>query len=411
MTATAWLSVIGLGERGQEDLTTQAKNCLDNAELLVGGHRHLSLIQPDNRPHLLWRTSLDETCQEIAQWRGKQVCILATNDPFCYGIGKVLRRHFSLEEMTIFPAPSAFSLACARLGWSLEEIDTLSLHGRPISLLYPVLQPNNHVLLLTENRHTPQAVARLLCLCGFGASQMIVLEHLGGLKERRQTGIARTWNIQDHNIADLHVLALVCLPDETYTTPLPCIPGLPDHVFSHDGNLTKREVRAVTLAMLAPSPGHLLWDIGAGCGSISVEWVRSNPRCRAVAVERQRSRLALIESNRERLGCPYIEILHGTAPQCLTDLKPPNAIFIGGGLTDTQNSKALLQTCWSALLPHGRMVINAVTVQAEHCLVEWFERHGGTLTRLQTTRATPLGIHTAWKPLRPVTQYTNIKHP
>jgi len=306
--------------------------------------------------------------------------------------------------MTIVPAPSAFSLACARLGWSLTDVVTLSLCGRDPALLNAVLYPGARLLVLSADRFTPATVAELLSQNGFGNSQITVLERMGGIYERITAGVASGWTATD--LADLNTIAITCIPSSTPSLH-PCTrsPGLPDTAYQHDGQLTKREIRAVTLTALAPLPGQLLWDVGAGCGSIGIEWMRSDLRCRAIAIEQHPTRLQYIADNAAALGTPYLKIVAGVAPDALEGLPNPDAIFIGGGLTTPD----LLETCWQALRLGGRLVANAVTVESEQMLFQWQRELGGELTRMAIGRAEPVGKFLGWKAMAPVTQWTVVK--
>ncbi len=295
---------------------------------------------------------------EIVGLRGTPVCVLATGDPMFFGIGVTLAKRVSVDEMTILPAPSAFSLACARLGWPLAEVETLTLHGRPLALINGYIQPGARLLILSNDGATPCQVAGVLRERGYGESRLSVFEHMGGDKERCIEATAADW-AQDR-VADLNTLAVACIADPG-AAHLPRVPGLPDDAFAHDGQLTKREVRAATLAALAPAPGQLLWDVGAGCGSIAIEWLRAAPNARAIAIERDAARRALIEANAATLGVPRLEIVAGVAPAALGGLAAPDAVFIGGGVADA----ALVEACWRALRLGGRLVANVVTVEGE----------------------------------------------
>jgi precorrin-6Y C5,15-methyltransferase (decarboxylating) len=321
----------------------------------------------------------------------------------CFGIGVTLTRRIPLEEMTIIPAPSAFSLACARLGWSLTDVEMLSLCGRDPALLNAFLYPNARWLILSAGKQTPATVAQMLAEKGYSQSEILVLEHLGGNSERIIKGIAATsWNATD--IADLNAIAVTCIADSD-TISLSRLPGLPDRVYHHDGQLTKKEVRAITLAALAPLPGQLLWDVGAGCGSIGIEWMRSHIRCRAIAIEQNSKRLQYIADNAAALGVPNLKIVAGEAPQILENLPQPNTIFIGGGLT----ADNLLETCWNALPVGGRLVANAVTVESEQKLLQWQGKVGGELTRIAISKAEPVGKFLGWKAIAPITQWIVVK--
>ena len=399
---TPWLSIVGLGEDGVPGLAPAARALLDNAEVLIGGTRHLDMVPDDGRERLTWPSPLDAIVEEIARRRGRRVCVLATGDPMHYGIGVTLAKAVPMDEMVVIPAPSAFSLACARLGWILSEVETLTLHGRPLAILQPAIQPGARLLLLSNDAATPDQVAELLRARGYGPSRMVVLEHMGGAKERRLDATAEAW--QPGRVADFNTIAVDCLagPDAAL---LPRTPGLPDEAFRHDGQMTKREVRAVTLSALQPVPGQLLWDLGAGSGSVAIEWMRSHPRCRAVAIERHAARIALIAGNAAALGTPGLEIVEGEAPGALDGLEAPDAAFIGGGLRADGN----FETCWDRLKPGGRLVANAVTVEGEGALARWRAELGGELIRIAVSRAGAVGPYTGWRPLMPVTQLRAVK--
>jgi precorrin-6B C5,15-methyltransferase / cobalt-precorrin-6B C5,C15-methyltransferase len=396
-----WLSVIGIGESGLSELSPLTRGMIDRATLIVGGQRHLAMLD-SSQPKLVWESSIESSITSILKYQGTPVCILASGDPLWYGIGVTLLRHISIEEMTIIPAPSTFSLACAKLGWSLTAVETLSLCGRSPDFLSGILAPNSQLLILSAGTDTPQVVADLLIQRGYGDSQMTVLEHLGGARERIVSGIARTWSKSD--VAALNIIAVECRIDRT-TTPLNRMPGLPDSAYHHDGQLTKREVRAVTLAALAPMPGELLWDVGAGCGSIGIEWLRSHPLCRAIAIEQHSHRLQFIADNMVALGTPQLQLVQGKAPPILSKLPTPDAIFIGGGVT----APGLLDSCWTALRSGGRLVANAVTVESELQLLQWQQQFGGELTRIAIQRTQNIGGFLGWKPLIPLTQLVVLK--
>jgi len=397
-----WLAVVGIGEDGLAGLSPAARALVDGARIMVGGERHLAMLPCDGRARLVWTRPLDALIGDIVRRRGTPVCVLATGDPMHFGIGVALVRRVPAAEMTIIPAPSAFSLACARLGWPLAEVAALTLHGRPPSLLNFYLHPGARLLVLSENAATPAAVAALLSARGYGGSRLTVLEHMGGPKERIRSLAADHWQAND--VADLNTLAIECIADPGALL-LPRVPGLPDSAFHHDGQLTKREIRAVTLAALTPIPGQLLWDVGAGCGSVAIEWMRSDPSCRAVALERDEARRRLIADNAAALGVPKLEIVAGAAPDALHALAAPEAIFVGGGASHA----GVIETCWAALRPGGRLVANAVTVEGEASLAAWRARFGGELTRIAVARAEPVGPYGGWRPMMPVTQLAMIK--
>jgi precorrin-6Y C5,15-methyltransferase (decarboxylating) len=318
-------------------------------------------------------------------------------------VGATILQDIPISEITIIPAPSAFSLACSRLGWSLTEVETLSLCGRPVSLLQSYIYPGAKLLILSEGKHTPANVAEMLINRGYGNSQITVLEKMGNINENMITDIPTNW--QEKNIAPLNTIAVECVADKGIVG-LSKFPGLSDSAFHHDGQLTKREIRAVTLSSLAPNPGELLWDVGAGCGSISIEWLRSDRRCRAIAIEQNSTRVNYIADNAAALGTPNLQIIAGKSIEIVPTLPPPNAIFIGGGVTAPE----ILESCWYGLLPGGRMVVNVVTLEGEQRLYQWYENVGGNFSRIAIQRAEPIGKFLGWKAMSPVTQWVGVKN-
>ncbi len=401
---TTWLSIVGVGEGGLDDLTPAARALIDTSEVLVGVKNHLAMVPEagDRQERLAWPSPFDTLAQEIAKRRGQRVCVLATGDPMTYGVGAKLAQQFPNEAITILPSPSAYALACARLGWSAPDTALLSIHGRPLEALHPAVQPGARLLVLTSGREAPAQVAALLRARGYGGSRMIALERMGGARERRVEATAADWPAGAQE--ELHTLAIECVADPGAAL-LSTAPGLPDGAFQHDGQLTKREIRAATLAALAPVPDQLLWDVGAGCGSVAIEWMRAVARARAMAVERKRARAALIAANAAALGTPLLQVIEGEAPAALDALDDPDAIFIGGGVS----AAGFLDACWARLKPGGRLVANAVTLEGERALMTWREQSGGDLSRLAISRAEPVGGFTGWRPLMPVTQLAAVK--
>jgi len=396
-----WLTVVGIGEDGFKGLGKQARRALLGAARIIGGQRQLDLLPVCIRgERQLWPSPF--SLEPLLVQRGAPVCVLASGDPMFFGVGASLARQVPSEEMLILPAPSSCSLAAARLGWPLQEAVCLSLVARPLAALNGQLFSGVRLLVLSNDRHSPAALAALLRERGFGPSRISVLEHLGGEQERRIDGLASEWD--DPAVADLNVLAIECIAEPT-AARLSRLAGLPDSAFAHDGQLTKRDVRAVTLAHLAPIPGELLWDVGAGSGSIGIEWMRAHPSCRAFAIEADPGRQLLIERNRDTLGVPGLQLIRGSAPQALAGLERPDAIFIGGGVTRA----GVLETCWAQLKPGGRLIANAVTLQSEMTLLAWRERHGGELTRLHIAQAQPLGEFDTWRQALPITLLDLVK--
>ncbi|ADZ72321.1 bifunctional cobalt-precorrin-7 (C(5))-methyltransferase/cobalt-precorrin-6B (C(15))-methyltransferase [Polymorphum gilvum] len=401
--AGPWLTVVGLGEDGH--LAPAAISRIKDSAIVYGGERHFSILEAagvvlagERRP---WPSPFSDALAELLARRGTPVAVLATGDPQWFGIGATLARRVEADELAVFPAPSAFSLAAARLGWALQEVETLSLHGRPVEPLRACLAPGARILALTGDGSAPAAAARLLVEAGCGASRMTVLEHMGGPRERVVSGTAADWRAE---VADFHTLAVEVVPDAGTVLPAR-VPGLPDAAFRHDGKMTKREVRAVTLAALAPHPGALLWDIGAGCGSVAIEWLRAARGARAVGLEPHAGRRALAAANAAALGVPQLDLQDASAPDGLAGLPDPDAIFIGGGLT----APGVVETCHRRLKPGGRLVANAVTLEGEAVLSDAWRRFGGELVRLAVQRADAVGGLTGWRPLMPVTQWSLVK--
>lgn len=399
-----WLSVVGIGEDGLPGLGETARAAISSARTLFGGRRHLDLVADTGQERIAWPSPFARGYEMLLAKRNTPVCVLASGDPMWFGIGATLSRMVEAGEFQVYPAVSSFALAAARLGWPLQEAVTLTVHGRPLEVLHPHIQPGARLLILSENGRSPAAIAGLLAERGFEASRLVVLEHLGGAKERRLDGMARGWPHPE--AADLNIVAAECVADAG-ALRLSTLAGLPDTAYVHDGQLTKRDVRATTLARLAPSPGELLWDVGAGCGSIGIEWMRAHPACRAVAIEADPARARLIEQNRLRLGVPSLKLVVGRAPAALDGLDPPDAVFIGGGVTED----GLLQRCWETLKPGGRLVANAVTLQSEALLADWRQRTDGELVRISVAHAGAIGRFDALRPALPVTILTASKRP
>ena len=398
-----WLSIVGIGEDSVEGLTPVARGLIADAEIVFGGKRHLELAGPLIRGAVRpWPSPFDQALSEVVELRGRLVCVLASGDPFCYGVGSLLARHVDPGETLAVPGLSSFSLAAARLGWPLPEVTLLSLHGRPLDLIRPHLHPGARILVLTPDGAGPRALAKLLADGGFGGSRLTVLEALGGPRER-----IRATRAADFSLADVNALNVVAL--EVDAAPGARIvaraPGLPDSLFEHDGQITKREIRAVTLSSLSPRRNELLWDIGAGSGSVAIEWLLADPSLRAVAIETKADRAARVRRNAAAFGVPGLEVIEGAAPEALTGLPPPHAIFIGGGAGEP----GLLDAVIAALSPGGRLVVNAVTLGTEAILIARHAALGGDLSRIALSRAEPVGGKTGWRPAMPVTQWVWTK--
>ena len=398
MSERAAVTVVGIGDDGWDGLTETARAALQQAPMIVGSTRQLGLL-PDLgvRRQPLPSPLLSQLDDLVASNPG--LCLLASGDPMLHGLGATLARRLGAGRLRVLPAVSSVALACARLGWAGHEVDVVSLVSRPVEVVLPAVQPGGRAIVLCRDGGTPAALARLLAGRGWGDSELTVLEHLGGEAEQ-VTGPVRATAMGDGRYADLAVVALVGVPGRDAVV-LPRIPGLPDDAYESDGQLTRREARALALAALAPGPGQLLWDVGAGSGSIGIEWMRVDARCRAVAVERRQDRAERVRRNATNLGVPDLEVVCGNAPEVLSGLPGPAAVFVGGGVT----ADGLLETCWERLEPGGRLVAHAVTIESEAVLHRWQRAVGGHLARLAASHAGPLGGFTAWRPALPVTQW------
>ncbi|MFD9422622.1 MULTISPECIES: precorrin-6y C5,15-methyltransferase (decarboxylating) subunit CbiE [unclassified Streptomyces] len=393
--------VVGIGADGWAGLSGTARDTLRCAEVLIGGERQLGLLPPScTGRRVPWPSPLRPAVPRLlAAHRGSAIAVLASGDPMFYGIGRALTEELGAGALHVLPHPSSVSYACARLGWPVEDTEVVTLVGRPAARLAAALYEGRRLLVLSADAATPAAVAALLREHGFGPSRLRVLEQLGAEGEDHVDGTAETWA---HPPGDpLNVIAVECrsVPD---TLRLGAVPGLPDEAYDHDGQLTKRHVRAATLGTLAPAPGELLWDIGGGSGSIAVEWMRAHPSCRAITVERDPVRAARIARNADRLGVPALRVVTGRAPEALAGLSAPDAVFIGGGLT----VPGLLDACWDALPAGGRLVANTVTLESEALLAARYREHGGELVRLAVAHAVPVGGFTGWRQAMPVTQWS-----
>ena len=398
-----WLTLIGIGEDGPAGLGDEAKQLIAEAPMVFGGVRHIELMRPliTGETHQ-WLSPFEKSVEAVLARRGEPTVVLASGDPFFYGVGATLSRHIPVSEMTVIPAPSSFSLATSRLGWPLQETTVLSLHGRPIDLIRPHLHSGRKILALTSDGKGPAELAALLQSSGFGASELTVMEALGGPHEKvyRQTAANFTLSrVNDLNICGIDVKA------EAGARILSLSAGLADELFEHDGQITKREIRAMTLSALAPRHGELLWDIGAGSGSIGIEWMLADPSLRAIAIEASVERVGRIRRNAANFGVPDLTVVEGEAPAALAGLSAPDAIFIGGGGSDA----GVLDAAIGQLKSGGRLVANAVTTEMEALLLAEQARRGGSLIRIDIARAAPVGRMTGWRPAMPVTQWSWTK--
>ncbi|WP_426127210.1 precorrin-6y C5,15-methyltransferase (decarboxylating) subunit CbiE [Pararhizobium sp. PWRC1-1] len=398
-----WLTIVGLGEDGLTGLGDEAKRCIASASVVFGGARHLELAAPviAGQCHQ-WLSPFERSVEAVVALRGTPVVVLASGDPFFFGVGVTLARQIARSEMRVLPAPSSFSLAASRLGWALQDTVIVSLHGRPLDLILPHLHPGSRILALTSDVRGPCQLAELLAASGFGQSRLTVLEALGGAQERVTSHIAAEFSLTGLNPLNICAVEVVA---EMGARILPLASGLNDGLFEHDGQITKREVRALTLSALAPRRGELLWDVGAGSGSIGIEWMLCDPAMHAIAIEGSADRAARIKRNAANFGVPGLTVVHGTAPEALAGLPSPDAIFVGGGGSE----EGVMAAAIAALKTGGRLVANAVTTQMEAVLLQHQARLGGSLIRIDIARASPVGAMTGWRPAMPVTQWSWVK--
>ncbi|MFQ6547191.1 precorrin-6y C5,15-methyltransferase (decarboxylating) subunit CbiE [Aestuariibius sp. 2305UL40-4] len=395
-----WLHIVGIGEDGMAGLAPATRAVVEGAEVIVGGDRHHVLSEAVSAERVAWPSPFDAMIDTLLSFKGRRVVVLATGDPLWYSVGARIGRAISPSEIVYHPQLSAFQLAAARMGWSLADVETLTVHGRPVEQMIAFIQPDARLLVLTTGAETPGKIAAFLTQRGFGESRMSVLAAMGGKDEARFDGIARAW---DHAVPEFNTLAVDCVaaPDAAL---VPRVPGLADDLFHHDGTMTKREVRAATLAKLMPMRGAHLWDIGTGSGSVAIEWMRAARFARATAIEPRADRRAMAAANALALGAPKLAIVEGEAPAALEGLEPPDAIFIGGGL-----SAEVFAAAWKALRPLGRLVANAVTLESEAALIALQAEHGGDLVRIGVDRVEPVGRYRGWRPAMPVVQWSLVK--
>ncbi|AYF26800.1 cobalamin biosynthesis bifunctional protein CbiET [Micromonospora tulbaghiae] len=398
---SAHVTVVGLGADGWMSLAEPARALVRSAATLLGGRRHLESVPAvKGQDRFIWPVPLRESLASTLEGRRVPVVALASGDPLLSGIGTTLVDILGAERVTVVPAVSSVALARARMGWPAETTTVISLVGRDTRLLVPALAAGRRLLVLSSDESTPAAVAGLLAEHCWGDSRLVVLGDLGSPTESRVEAVARSWNVTD--VPRLNVVAV-----QVRGTGPGWAAGavLPDEAFEHTGQITKRDLRASALARLSSAPGQLLWDVGAGSGSIGVEWMRAWPTAHAVAIEPRADRAALVRANAQRHGVPSLEVVQARAPDALRHLRRPDAVFVGGGAT----TPGVLDGCWAALHTGGRLVVHGVTAETEAVLLERYRRHGGELVRLHVERAEPLGRFTGWSPGRAVSQWSVTK--
>ena len=390
------LTVVGIGADGWAGLGDAARRALSGAPLVVGSQRQLDLLPAAAcRARRAWPSPIEPLVDELAAGLHGDAAVLASGDPMLHGVGATLAGKVGPERVHVLPHASAFALACARMGWSAADVELVSAVARPSEVVVRALQPGRRIVAYVTGADGAARLARVLCDRGFGASAFTVLSQLDGPGERRLDTTAS--EAVDLACDPLHVVAIAAAGGPAR----PRTPGLPDDAYDTDGQLTKRHVRAVTLAALGPLPGELLWDVGAGSGSIAIEWLRAERTASAVAIEPRADRAERIGRNALALGVPELRVVCAAAPEALRDLAAPDAVFIGGGIT----TPGVLDACWAALRTGGRIVANTVTLEGERAVVAAQQAFGGALTRIDVAHAEPLGAFTGWRAQMTVVQW------
>lgn len=404
---SARVTVVGIGADGWEGLPRSSQELVRQAQVVLGGQGHLEMLPSISAMLEPWPTPLLEGLPRVmSAYADKQIVVIASGDPLVSGIATALIDLLGPDEVEVQPGVSSVSLARARMGWSAESCDVVPVVDGDHDVVRRFLSPGRRLVVLSTDGTSPAAVAEALVDAGFGASRLVVLSHLGSVQERRVERVAADWGRE--KTPELNIVCVECHTAGATPTVLPAfttVPGLPDAAFEHDGQVTTRDVRVSALARLAPCPGQMLWDLGAGAGTIAIEWLRSDPRCRAVAVERDDSRIEMIRHNAAKLGVPALVTVHGQVPESLAGLPTPDAIFVGGGAT----AAGALDRCWAALAPGGRLVVHATNLETEAVVMAHHRRLGGELTRISVETAGPLGGFTGWQPARPVLQWSIAK--
>ena len=395
-----WLHIVGIGEEGMNGLMPATRTIVEAADVIFGGERHHSLSSQITAERVSWPSPFDDLIETLHTFKGRGVVVLVTGDPLWYSVGARIGRAIDPREIAYHPQLSAFQLASTRMGWSMADLETLTVHGRPVEQMIPYIQPGARLIVLATGGETSKAIARLLVERGYGRSRITALAAMGGADECRFDGMAESWS---HAVPAFNTLAIECAasPDALLTSR---VPGLDDGCFHNDGTMTKREIRASALAKLMPMRGALLWDIGTGCGSVAVEWMRAEPDSRSIGIEPREDRRILAAKNATLLGTPKLELINGKAPDALQGLEPPDAVFIGGGL-----SIEVFRFAWNALRPLGRLACYAVTLESERLLYDLHGKYGGKLIKISVSAAEPIGDKTGWRSSMPVTQWSMVK--
>jgi precorrin-6Y C5,15-methyltransferase (decarboxylating) len=402
----AAITVVGIGEDGWDGLSAKARKAVQGARVVIGGKRHFGLVPEEVKSDQKWQewpSPIKPFLLDLAANPPENLCILASGDPMLYGVGATLAKNVTKGVLQVIPHISSFSLICAEMLWPIASTVLVNACSQPLETLNQVLFDGAKIVLFSSGAETPHATAKLLVDNGFADSELTIFEHIGSDNAKRSDLLA--WQISgEQKFACLNAVAIKCRAATTARIFSPAS-GLPDDVYEHDGQITRQEVRAITIARLSPHPGELLWDLGAGAGSIAIEWMRAAFEARAIAVEINPKRAKRIGRNALKLGVPKLQIINNDIADTLGELPKPDAIFIGGGIS----AGNILDVCWQRLKPGGRMVINAVTIEAENILYNAARSYGGGLARLEISHARPLGDFTGWQPSRPITQWSVVK--
>jgi len=392
-----WLTVVGIGEDGVPGLGLKALVAVQNATFIFGGERHLAMLGSNiSATRQSWTQPLSDSLRKLIELRGQNVVVLASGDPMFYGIGSTLIEHIALDEMDMIPHPSCFSYACARLGWSMQDVVCRSVHARPLEMITRDIVDAAKMLILAHDGNSPANLAKLFIALGFGNSCFYILEHLGGSREKIIRLLAT--EIGERAFADLSVIAIECHGDGSEIRQVTNT-VLPDNAFEHDGQLTRQDIRAIIMTHLAPKYNEILWDVGAGCGSISIEWLRLGRDSRAIAIEKNAQRCDFIRRNAAALEVDGLQLIEAQAPQSLNSLEAPHAIFIGGGFANPD----IGEHCWQNLRPGGRLVATAVTVETEAAFQIFSAKTKARLIRIDMSEVVPLGRYHTWQPSLPIT--------
>lgn len=386
--------VVGIGADGWSGLSERARTELRGASVIYGSRRQLDLIERVDAEVICWHTPMStHLASVLAEHTRPVVHILASGDPMFHGVGSSVVKSVGAQRVTVIPAVSSVSLACAQLGWDLVDTRVITTLRGDVHSVIPELADGRRLLVLSRDGHTPARLAEIVTAQGFGWSTLTVLEQLGGPRQTVVEGLARSW--RHHDLDPLNIVAIACIGPRGSNAP-----GRGDDEFTHDGQITKSPVRALTVAALRPGGPQLLWDIGSGSGSVAIEWLRADPAGHAIAFERHTGRAGRIAENAHRHGVCGALSVRGEVPAALAAAPDPDAVFIGGGLDEE-----VMATAWEALLEGGTMVVNAVTVESQQLLTAWHRAHGGVLRRISIETVEPLGSMTTWRPVLPIVQW------